>query len=158
MKVFDFLFGFKNKRDNRLYKYEEGGLGGKITTLVLTTAFCVLSIFCELWAFKLFGYNFFYGLLAAFLTVALISVSVQTAAINASVGISAAAHKTAFKALDKTLQHIENPTIVANVGAEEPKKKTSRKFDIFFGVMSAILAAATVIVAIVLVFTTLSSL
>lgn len=146
-------------------RYENGGAGVRIFTLILMIAFAALAIWMVYITKYSFQNNFIVGILVAILTIGIGAGAIEFCGVYSFVGFKMAIVGTIYKIADsidkkKKKKAIESGQITPSAPtaeelAKENEIKKSHKykvFDFFIGVLGLVLAVGTVIGMIVALF------
>lgn len=175
MGFFLWLFDVSNRHQGEMRRYEKGGLGTRITSLIILIALVTITLLIEYWCINLFKSSFVLGFVVLLLLIAAVPTTIEFCGVYSFIGFRMATRGYLIKLADNLDKEIAkkrdaDKQIVAEVTVEngttsvelhnenietdkEIKKLYKyRGFDIFVGIFSLALAFGLIAGVIILPF------
>lgn len=145
------FFSVRGRHHGGIRRYEKGGTGVRIVTLILMLALCGASFALEWWAFSFFAKNILVGILLLILAAAFVFGSAEFCTVYAVTAFRMFFWGTAEKLARKAdAQGAEDRGEAEERTGEEKRARSHRGFDMFLFVLGLLLAVGVVIGAFVL--------
>ena len=154
MKFFSWLFSASQRHYRGIRRYEKGGAGVRIFTLILMLGFSAAALALEWWSISLFAENFLVGLLAfIFLACIFCLAAAEFSFVYALVAFRmffwGVAEKAAYRAAKKRAkEQAEQPAAAQPMPQDAPAQeppKTHRAFDMFLFLFGLVLSIGILI-------------